>query len=66
ITTRFGEMQFRNSEDGVIFVDKYSDFKDVLKHSLEVKIERDFLTRFRQQNSWHNRFDSSYLHKFLQ
>ena len=67
ISTKFGEMRKRGSNPEVCLVDRYTDFRIVLKRleALPPSSPRA-LGQFRMSNSWQSRFaQSSFLHSWL-
>lgn len=58
LTTRFGEMIFRNEKDGVYFLDEEAELKKVIIMAIDQPIDPAAILKFREQNDWRNRFDS--------
>lgn len=56
LSTRFGEMRYRNASDGVFFLEDGFDLHALLTRNAH-GAERDDLESFQQGNSWAARFD---------
>jgi glycosyltransferase involved in cell wall biosynthesis len=61
ISTSFGEMAYRNEQDGVYLCDKAADIKDVIEKALAYRTTTEFVNRFKAENSWEARFNASAL-----
>ncbi len=58
-STNFGEMRYRTDDEGVFVTDKLSDIELKLTKLLSFNQSLESLRRFRVENNWKCRFDSS-------
>jgi hypothetical protein len=56
ISTTFGEMAYRDEQQGVYLCDKYENFNSSIEEALKYKANVDEMHAFRLENSWHSRF----------
>lgn len=61
LTTRFGEMRFRESEQGVYFMERDQDLGSVVREALSERASESIATamRFIEENSWSARFNAA-------
>ncbi len=55
LTTSFGEMALRKSEDGVFFLDQARDLPSLVMSALGHRENRTTLARFRREHDWRER-----------
>ena len=58
VSTRFGEMAFREKQSGVFFVADQSDLSGLVARALEYQSNKNEIQKFRNENSWGARFDA--------
>jgi hypothetical protein len=61
ISTRFGEMRYRCTEEGVYFFEDYPNIKQLLADCGRYKPTANLTQQFRKINDWANRFDTAFL-----
>ena len=60
LSTRIGDMRWRDSTSDVYLVDGHTDFASVREDIARRRgSSRESVERFREENSWHSRFDRS-------
>lgn len=59
ISTSFGEMAYRNGQDGVYLCDNVLEINAEIEKALAYRTNTDFVDRFKSANSWEARFNSS-------
>ena len=59
LSTGFGEMAYRQKEEGVFLVDESSDLQASVRVASTYVLDSNDVKNFRCQNSWSGRFDSS-------
>jgi len=57
LSTRFGEMAFREEKDGVFFIDKFASLKRQVQLAMAYKYDINEIREFRKANSWGARFE---------
>lgn len=56
ISTAFGEMTYRNEQQGVYLCDKYENLNSSIEEALKYEANDNEMRAFRLENSWHSRF----------
>lgn len=59
ISTSFGEMAYRNDQDGVYLCDNVTEINTEIEKALAYRTTSDFVYSFKTANSWEARFDAS-------
>ncbi len=61
ITTRFGQMRRRTSDQHIFFAEQDAAFDTILKQALACRVERQHVQEFRETHTWRRRFNSTNL-----
>ena len=61
ISTRFGEMSFREKQQGVFLVTDQSDFSSIITQALTYQSNKKEIEQFKNENSWRARFDACHI-----
>lgn len=61
ISTSFGEMAYRNEQDGVYLCDNATEIKLAIEQALAYRTSPELINRFKSANSWEARFNAAEL-----
>ena len=59
ISTAFGEMALRHRESGVFLTESFHDLASIVEAAIEFEYHIDDINKFRSENTWELRFNSS-------
>lgn len=59
ISSRFGEMEFRDKEEGTYLFDRHGDVGALIDTALQYQADEQSIQQFRISNSWSARFDGA-------